>query len=96
MYKLLVNAPSGLQELIEVGEGGSYFDDTLVIWDERKDGPLPEVTVGGMVREGDALRFDGDVAAARVVEKPAPRKVVTAEAILAALVKKGVLKEGDV
>lgn len=94
--RILVNAPSGEQQLIDLGPGGKYFDESRVLWDERKDGPLPEVTVGGMVRDGDALRFDESVAAARVVEKPAPRKVVNAEAILAALVKKGVLKEGDV
>lgn len=51
MYKLLVNSPTGLQEIVEVTASGSYFDSSLVIWDERKDGPLPEVTLGGMVRE---------------------------------------------
>lgn len=56
--KLLVDAPSGVQELIEVGPGGGYFDETRVVWDERKDGPLPEVTVGGMKREGKELAFD--------------------------------------
>ena len=50
MYKLLVNAPSGLQEIVEVSEGGAYFDSALVIWDERIDGPLPAVELGGMVR----------------------------------------------
>ena len=56
--KLLVNTPSGTQGLIEVGEGGGYFDATRVIWDERKDGALPAITLGGMVREGDALVLD--------------------------------------
>lgn len=56
--KLLVNAPSGSQEVIEVGEGGGYFDVTRVIWDERTDGPLPNITLGGMVRVGNSLVLD--------------------------------------
>jgi hypothetical protein len=55
--KLLVNAPSGAQELIQIGEGGSYFDAARVLWDEREDGPLPEITLGGMARDGAALVF---------------------------------------
>jgi hypothetical protein len=41
-----------------VGEGGGYFDASRVLWDEREDGPMPEITLGGMVRNGDALVFD--------------------------------------
>ena len=48
--KLLVNTPNGTQEVIVVGEGGGYFDPDRVIWDERLDGELPEITLGGMVR----------------------------------------------
>jgi hypothetical protein len=59
--KLLVNTPSGLQELIEIGEGGGYFDVSRVIWDERTDGVLTSITVGGMVREGDQLVFDSQL-----------------------------------
>ena len=82
MYKLLVNAPSGLQEIIDVTETGSYFDPALVIWDERIDGTLPEVTLGGMVRiEGSSateeseavppcLSYDAELAASRVTETP--------------------------
>ncbi len=55
--KLLVNTPTGAQELIEIGEGGGYFDATLVIWDERNDGDVPVITLGGMVREGNDLIF---------------------------------------
>lgn len=55
---LLVNTPTGQQEIIEIGEGGGYFDPSRVLWDEREDGPLPEITLGGMVREGGALAFD--------------------------------------
>lgn len=57
MSKLLVNAPSGAQELIEVGDGGGYFDLARVVWDERADGPLPAITLGGMVRSGAGLVF---------------------------------------
>ena len=57
MKKLLVNAPSGAQELIEVGTGGGYFDPSRVLWDEREDGPLPPINLGGMVRDGAALVF---------------------------------------
>lgn len=96
MVKLLVNTPAGAQEVIEVTATGSYFDDDRVLWDERRDGPLPEITLGGMVRVGDSLVFDESAARSRVVEKQAPRKVITAESIFSALVKKGVLKEGDV
>lgn len=48
--KLLVNAPTGRQELIEIGDGGGYFDSDRVLWDERNDGDLSEITLGGMVR----------------------------------------------
>lgn len=51
MNKLLVMTPDGRRQLVEVGEGGGYFDDSLVLHDERKDGPLkgaqpPEVPAG--------------------------------------------------
>lgn len=55
MPSLLVNAPSGRQEVIEISETGSYFDAALVIWDERTDGSLPELTLGKMQRSGDQL-----------------------------------------
>ena len=58
MAQLLVNAPSGQQEIIIVGEGGGYFDPTRVLWDERADGLLPAVTLGGMVRVDGALVFN--------------------------------------
>lgn len=40
--KLVVDAPSGALEIIEIGEGGGYFDPALVLWDERTQGPIPE------------------------------------------------------
>lgn len=57
MNRLLVNTPSGSQDVVYVGFGGSYFDPARVLWDERIDGPLPAITLGGMVRQGNALVF---------------------------------------
>jgi hypothetical protein len=61
MKKLLVNSPSGAQEIIVVSAGGGYFDESRVVWDERKDGPLPSITLGGMKRTGNSLEFDQTV-----------------------------------
>ena len=60
MIRLLVDAPSGAQELVDVGPGGGYFDPARVLWDERTDGPLPDITLGGMVRQGGALVFSAE------------------------------------
>jgi hypothetical protein len=56
--KLLVNTPTGEQQVIEVGKGGGYFDESLVVWDERTNGPLPAITLGGMVSNGTSLAFN--------------------------------------
>lgn len=58
MFKLLVNTPSGAQEIVEVDANGGYFDAASVLWDERADGPLPSITLGGMKRVGNNLVFD--------------------------------------
>jgi hypothetical protein len=42
MIKLLVNNPQGKQELIEIHESGSYYDEDSVVFDERKSGKFPE------------------------------------------------------
>lgn len=55
MYKLLINCPLGEQQVIQVGQGGNYFDSARVIWDERKDGALPDVILGKMRRNGKVL-----------------------------------------
>jgi hypothetical protein len=55
MYRLLINGPSGEQQIIQVGQGGNYFDQNRVIWDERIDGKIPNVTLGKMVRNGKKL-----------------------------------------
>lgn len=91
MTRLLVNTPNGKQELIEVGEGGDYFDRARVLWDERKDGPLPGGTkAGGMVREGAALRLDATLLAAHEeikAEEESRPKPLTTEQRLTALEK---------
>jgi hypothetical protein len=60
MPRLLVNAPTDEQQLINVGPGGGYFDPARVIWNENADGPLPDIQLGGMVRDGNTLIFDQD------------------------------------
>lgn len=55
MTLIIVNAPTGEQQKIEIDESGSYFDESLVIWDERKDKPLPEnYTLGKLARDENA------------------------------------------
>jgi hypothetical protein len=56
---ILVDTPRGSQEVIEVLEGGGYFDISRVVWDERMDGPLPPIT-GIMKRAGDILIIDDE------------------------------------
>lgn len=75
MKKLLVNAPSGAQQIIEVGEGGGYFDNSRVLWDERSDGEIPSITLGGMVRQGNSLTFSQS----RMDEHAAATRQVPAE-----------------
>lgn len=62
MFKLLVNAPSGAQEVVEVYQGGDYLplEPWRKLWDEREDGVLPAITLGGMVRSGATLAFSQD------------------------------------
>lgn len=72
--RLLVNNPQGHQELITVSEGGAYFDASRVVWDERVDGELPEITLGGMVRvEGtpgiEAVEYQPAVEAQEATEE---------------------------
>jgi hypothetical protein len=52
MYKMIIDHPDGFQELIEVGEGGGYYDASKVVWHERDDGELTkhwESQVGSLV-----------------------------------------------
>ena len=75
MNKLLVNTPRGAQEIVEVDEGGGYFDATRVLWDERTDGPLPVITIGGMKRAGNGLVMDAELLAASNTAKLNAEKV---------------------
>ena len=94
MSKLLVNAPNGLQELVEVQDGGGYFDPTLVIWDERTDGPLSPITLGGMKRIGNSLEFDqqlldahNSALASQVVPAPTKEQLMAELAALTAKIQ---------
>lgn len=71
MTKLLVNAPTGVQEIIEIGIGGGYFDLTRVLWDERDDGPLPSITPNSMKRVGNELVVDSDLLAKELANQAA-------------------------
>jgi len=41
-YKVLVNDPSNTEKIIFVKETGKYYDQSRVLHDERKDGPMPQ------------------------------------------------------
>ena len=56
MINLLINCPEGHQKIIKIDETGEYFDQDLVLWDERVDGDLPQnITLGKMQRDGKSL-----------------------------------------
>ena len=42
MYKLIVNAEDGIQVSVMVGNTGYYHNNNLVIWDERRQGKIPD------------------------------------------------------
>lgn len=64
MPSLIVNLPTGEQARIEIDDTGGYYDDSKVLWDTRKDGPVPEnVELGRMQRIGGNM-----VKAAAVLE----------------------------
>ena len=89
MAKLLVNSPSGEQRLIEIDDSGWYFDESLVIWDSRADGDLPEdIELGKMVREGNQLIKQSDFLpehAAFMRSQLVPVKITKRQARLALL-----------
>lgn len=87
---LLVNAPSGEQQKIVVGATGGYFDPDRVLWDERVDGPLPEITLGGMVRVNGDLVFDQSVYDSRPIAPVAIPQVVSMAQARKALVLSGI------
>jgi len=85
MPKLLVNQPSGKQEIIEIAQTGDYFELSRVVWDERTDGTLPAVTLGKMQRNGGQLEtladFLPDHAAALYAES-VPQEITIRQAVL--------------
>ena len=76
MFKLVVNRPDGIQELIKIDLSGRYFDPARVVWDERIHGALSselEAAVGGMVRDGDSVTIDDAMLAEAAAAKEAAR-----------------------
>lgn len=65
IYKMIVNQPDGIQEIIEVYKGGGYYDDAKVIYDEAVSGPMSQDIidkVGGWKLDAkDNLVFDKDL-----------------------------------
>lgn len=55
MIQLLVELPSGKQDIVSIDQSGEYFDAAKVLWDERIDGLMPAVTLGKMQRSGSSL-----------------------------------------
>ncbi len=79
MYELLVTCPDGEQMIITVDEGGGFYDDSRVMWDVRKDGAMPQVTLGKMQRIGGQLITLDDFTpehAAAVYKKMVPEQVL--------------------
>lgn len=98
MYRLLVNSPSGKQDIIHVTETGGYYDQSRVLWDERIDGALPEnIEVGKVQRSGNELInaaefMPGHVEAIRKESVPAE---VLMPAARIAMLRAGVLSDVD-
>lgn len=55
MPRLLVNSPSGEQIIIEIDPTGDYYDATQVLWDESRDGAMPDIILGKMQRVNGLL-----------------------------------------
>ena len=55
MPDLLVELPSGRQDIINIDQTGAYYDPAKVLWDTRTDGVMPAVTLGKMQRSGSNL-----------------------------------------
>lgn len=91
MAKMIVNAPNGEQQLIDIEVGGSYFDESLVVWDERKDGKLPDdIVIGSMAKEGnDLIVLPEPIFEAP--KEPDPVEIKTLTQLVALLKEKGVI-----
>lgn len=60
-YKLIVNSPSGEQQEIKVSKTGGYFDDSLIVYDERTDGKLPDnYELGKLIKIDGVLSVSPD------------------------------------
>jgi len=60
-YKLLIEDPNGGQKIINIQFSGKYYDQSKVLWDERKDGIFPtdkEEDAPYLSRNGDLLEID--------------------------------------
>jgi len=95
MAKLLVTHPSGLQEVIEVGPGGDFYDPSRVDWDDRIHGTLPveKNEVGGWKRQGGVLVLDHDKKAAHDLVKA--KEVSEADKVKARMDKMKKLKDAN-
>lgn len=108
MFKLIIDKDGQkAQQLIEVGPGGKYYDPSKVLWDERKDGPVPQSAIGnigGLVRIGPDLVLDTAKLAQHNLDKTDKEskkqdkksKLATAMAELDALDLNGALTDSEV
>lgn len=92
MTIIIVNAPTGEQQEIEIDKSGSYFDESLIVWDDRKDKPLPEnYTLGKLARDGTGVyELPGYVAshAEYIVKQEQRLQAETKKAVIAEAVEK--------
>lgn len=58
MRKLLVIKPDGTRGVIPIGDSGSYYDQSKVIWDERTDGEMPQDACPNMRKVNGKLVVD--------------------------------------
>ncbi len=76
--KLLVETPVDTQELITIHSSGGYYDESKVLWDERKDGKFPsnmKSKVGGLVRSGKKINVNNALLSKRKNAKSAKDKI---------------------
>jgi hypothetical protein len=86
MPRLLVNQPAGKQEVIQITAAGTYYDPARVVWDERTDGALPEITLGKMQRVNNQLVTLDDYLpehAAAIYTESVPAEITMRQAVLA-------------
>lgn len=61
----IVFSLKGEQQTVEIGQGGGVTSDAQVLWDERKDGPLPANAPAGY-----AERYEEEVSETVSVREP--------------------------